>query len=141
MNEASNSLEPLYSQLRIVIHRLLIDSSSELEKLQNKQHQIKEQLVHTRVSVDNVATVPEPPPQPNTPDVHNAQVPDLEKSAEQYESNKLLVHQIPQVEEEHIQLFLEKILKMDSQNDFIVEVRGGSAMITFLNAQFSCEGM
>ena len=141
MNEASNSLEPLYSQLRIVIHHLLIDSSSELEKLQNKQHQIKEQLVHTRVSVDNVATVPEPPPQPNTPDVHNAQVPDLEKSAEQYESNKLLVHQIPQVEEEHIQLFLENILKMDSQNDFVVEVRGGSAMITFLNAQFSCEGM
>ena len=70
-----------------------------------------------------------------------AQVPDLEKSAEQYESNKLLVHQIPQVEEEHIQLFLENILKMDSQNDFVVEVRGGSAMITFLNAQFSCEGM
>ena len=128
-------------QLRSVIHHLLIDSSSELEKLQNKQHQIKEQLVHTRVSVDNVATVPEPPPQPNTPDVQYAQVPDLEKSAEQYESNKLLVHQIPQVEEEHIQLFLEKVLKMDSQNDFIVKVRGGSAMITFLNAQFSCEGM
>ena len=128
-------------QLRSVIHHLLIDSSSELEKLQNKQHQIKEQLVHTRVSVDNVATVPEPPPQPNTPDVQYAQVPDLEKSAQQYESNKLLVHQIPQVEEEHIQLFLEKILKMDSQNDFIVEVTGESAMITFLNAQFSYEGM
>ena len=68
------------------------------------------------------------------------QVPDLEMSAEQYESNKLLVHQIPQVEKEHIQLFLENVLKMDSHNDFIVEVRGGSAMITFLNAQFSYEG-
>ena len=108
--------------------------------MQKEHHKIKEQLVRMRVSVDNVATVPEPPPQPNTPDVQYAQVPDLEKSAEQYESNKLLVHQIPQVEEEHIQLFLENVLKMDSQNDFFVEVRGGSAMITFLNAQFSYEG-
>ena len=71
-----------------------------------------------------------------------AQVPDLETSSEQYESNKLLVHQIPQhVDEEHLQLFLESVLKMVSQNDFIVEVRSGSAVITFLNAQFSCEGM
>ena len=64
----------------------------------------------------------------------------VEKSAEQYQNNKLLVHQIPQVEEEYVQLFLENVLEMDSQNDFIVEVRGGSAMITFLNAQFSYEG-
>ena len=70
-----------------------------------------------------------------------AQVPDLEKSAKQYENNKLLIHQIPQVDEEHLRLFLGNTLKMDPQNDFVVEVRGGSAMITFLNAQFSCEGM
>ena len=70
-----------------------------------------------------------------------AQVPDLKKSAEQYENNKLLVHQIPQVEKEYLQLFLGSTLKMDARSDFIVEVRGGSAMITFLNAQFSYEGM
>ena len=73
-----------------------------------------------------------------------AQVPDLKKSAEQYEqyeNNKLLVHQIPQVEEEHLQLFLGSTLKMDTRSDFVVEVRGGSAMVTFLSAQFSYEGM
>ena len=70
-----------------------------------------------------------------------AQVPDLETSSEQYESNKLLVHQIPQVDEEFLQLFFGNNLKMDSQNDFTLEVRGGSAMITFLNAQFSYEGV
>ena len=70
-----------------------------------------------------------------------AQVPDLEASSEQYESNKLLVHQIPQVDEEFLQLFFGNTLKMDSQNDFIVEVRSGSAVITFLNAQFSYEGV
>ena len=62
-----------------------------------------------------------------------------EESGKQYESNKLLIHQIPQVNEEHLQLFLESTL--DSQNDFALEVRGESAMITFLNAHFSYEGM
>ena len=62
--------------------------------------------------------------------------------AEQYENNKLLIRQIPQqVDEEHLQLFLESTLKMVSQDDFVVEVRGGSAMITFLSAQISNEGM
>ena len=71
-----------------------------------------------------------------------AQVPDLEVSSEQYESNKLLVHQIPQdIDEDYLRLFLESTLKLDPQNDFIVEVRGESAMITFLNAWFSNEGM
>ena len=38
---------------------------SELERLQKKQHKIKEQLVHVKVSVDNIATNSELPPQPN----------------------------------------------------------------------------
>ena len=69
-----------------------------------------------------------------------AQVPDLKKSAKQYENNKLLIHQIPQVDKEHLQLFLGNTLKMDPQN-VVVKVRDGSAIITFLNAQFSYEGM
>ena len=68
------------------------------------------------------------------------EIPNLEKSAEQYESNKLLIHQIPQVEEDYLQFFLEGALKMDSQDQFVVEVKGESAMITF-NSQFSNEGM
>ena len=70
-----------------------------------------------------------------------AQVPDLVKPVEQYESNKLLVHQIPQVDEDYLLHFFENTLQMNSQNDFIVEVRNGSAMVTFLKAQFSYEGM
>ena len=68
-----------------------------------------------------------------------ARIPDQEESGKEYESNKLLIHQIPQVNQEHLQLFLDSTL--DSQNDFIVEVKGGSAMITFLNVHFSNEGM
>lgn len=61
--------------------------------------------------------------------------------AEQYENNKLLIRQIPQqVDEEHLQLFLESTLKMISEKDFAVEVKGRGAMITFLSAQFSNEG-
>ena len=67
---------------------------------------------------------------------------DLEKTGKQYESNKLLIRQIPQqVTEKHLQLFLEGTLRLDPQDDFAVEVRSGGAMITFLNAQFSNEGM
>ena len=69
-------------------------------------------------------------------------IPDPKESGEQYDSNKLLIHQIPQdIDEDYLQLFLEGTLKMDSQDQFVVEVRGESAMITFLNAQFSYEGM
>ena len=69
-------------------------------------------------------------------------IPDPGESGEQYDSNKLLIHQIPQdIDKDYLQLFLEGTLKMDSQDQFVVEVRGESAMITFLNAQFSYEGM
>ena len=57
-----------YSCILCVSHdhmNITIDSHSELEKLQKKQHKIKEKLVHMKVSVDNVATIPELPPQPN----------------------------------------------------------------------------
>ena len=64
-----------------------------------------------------------------------------EEPAEEYEANKLLIRQIPQnVDEEHLQLFLEKVLQMEHQDDFVVEVSGGSAVITFHNAQLSVEG-
>ena len=89
-----------------------------------------------------VLSVPEHTIRKTKVQLQYAQVPDVETSSEQYESNKLLVHQIPQqVDEEYLQFFLESALKMDSQNDFIVEVRGESAMVTFLSAQFSYEGM
>lgn len=68
-------------------------------------------------------------------------IPNPKESSEQYESNKLLIHQIPQeVDKEYLQLFLEGTLRMDSQDEFVVEVRGRSAIITFLKAQFSNEG-
>ena len=68
-------------------------------------------------------------------------IPNPKESSEQYESNKLLIHQIPQeADKEYLQLFLEGTLRMDSQDEFVVKVRGGSAMITFLKAQFSNEG-
>ena len=71
----------------------------------------------------------------------HVKIPNPKESGEQYESNKLLIHQIPQeVDEVYLQLFLEGTLRMDSQNEFVVEVRGRSAIITFLNAQFSNEG-
>ena len=69
------------------------------------------------------------------------EIPNLEEPGEQYESNKLLIHRIPQdIDKEHFQHFLEGALKMDSQDQFVVEVKGESAMITF-NSQFSNEGM
>ena len=68
------------------------------------------------------------------------EIPNLEESGEQYESNKLLIHRIPQVEEDYLRFFLEGALKMDSQDQFVVEVKGESAVVTF-NSQFSNEGM
>lgn len=65
-----------------------------------------------------------------------------EEPAEDYEANKLLIRQIPQyVDEEHLQLFLEKVLQMERQDDFVMEVSRGSAVITFHNAQLSDEGI
>ena len=95
---------------------------------------------YTPVAVQ-VPSVPEHTIRGSKPQLQYARICHQEESSEQYENNKLLIHQIPQVDKEHLQYFLESALKMDSQVDFVVEVRGESAMITFFNAQFSNEGM
>ena len=91
-----------------------------------------------------VLSVPEHIVQGATLQLQYANTPNVleEEPAEQYEANKLLIRQIPQnVDEEHLQLFLEKVLRMEHQNDFVVEVTRGSAVITFRNAQLSAEGI
>ena len=87
-----------------------------------------------------VPSVPERTVHGSKPQLQYARICNQEESSKKYESNRLLIHQIPQVDKEHLQYFLESALKMDSQDEFVVEVRGESAIITFLNTQFSKEG-
>ena len=91
-----------------------------------------------------VLSVPEHIVQGATLQLQYANTPKVleEEPAEQYEANKLLIRQIPpNVDEEHLQLFLEKVLRMEHRDDFVVEVTRGSAVIIFRNAQLSAEGI
>ena len=91
--------------------------------MQKKQHKIKEQPVHLKVSVDNIATVSELPPQPNIhPDT--LEVSDLP----------------PDADTELLKLYFESS-KSGSHNDAVEKcsiVVQGTAHIKFQSPEGTC---